>query len=198
MELLQIQQTTEKVQKDANESSSDQFIIANTQPMDFVTMKDKCIIPSFAKDNESTISHTDFIYAVKLAAENWFKKETILRPAIRVSHPIKGRIPEAMGKPIGLDLAQGRGVMAAQNDSAISPGSNDGAAAVATAATATAETDPIQQLMANLRGSGAVEVARLQAREMAQRARNAVKQIPPSPMRDELVNLIDLVMERDN
>jgi hypothetical protein len=28
-----------------------------------------------------------------------FTSENILHPAIRISHPIKGRIPEAMGKP---------------------------------------------------------------------------------------------------
>jgi len=99
MELLQIKHSPEIVQQDITLSSSDQFIQANTQPIDFESLKSKCIIPSFAKDNESTISHTDFIYAVQLAVENWFKNETILKPAIRVSHPIKGRIPEAMGKP---------------------------------------------------------------------------------------------------
>jgi hypothetical protein len=32
-------------------------------------------------------------------ADKFFSSENILHPAIRISHPIKGRIPEAMGKP---------------------------------------------------------------------------------------------------
>lgn len=79
--------------------SSDQFIHANTAPMRHEEMKSKCIIPVFSKDNESTISHTEFIETAVDAASHFFKGERLLQPAIRVSHPIKGRIPEAMGKP---------------------------------------------------------------------------------------------------
>ncbi len=61
-----------------------------------------CIIPSFAKDNESTISHSNFIEAVYDAAQMAFERETILDPVVRVSHPVKGRIPSAMGKPAKL------------------------------------------------------------------------------------------------
>ena len=81
------------------ESSSDQFIRSNTKSIDFANLKDRCIIPVFAKDNESTISHPEFITAIQDAAQLWYKGERFLQPAIRVSHPIKGRIPEAMGKP---------------------------------------------------------------------------------------------------
>ncbi|MGQ8336289.1 DUF3871 family protein [Sunxiuqinia sp. A32] len=78
--------------------SSDQFIHANTKPVLFDELKSKCIIPVFAKDNESTISHTEFIETVYESARQFFDGERILQPAIRVSHAIKGRIPEAMGK----------------------------------------------------------------------------------------------------
>jgi hypothetical protein len=62
----------------------------------------KCIIPSFSKDNESTISHSEFIDIIGQAADKFFASENILHPAIRILHPIKGRIPEAMGKPAEL------------------------------------------------------------------------------------------------
>lgn len=81
------------------QSSSDQFIRSNTKSIKYDLLKYQCIIPVFAKDNESTISHPEFIMAIQDAAQLWFKGERFLQPAIRVSHPIKGRIPEAMGKP---------------------------------------------------------------------------------------------------
>ncbi len=56
-------------------------------------------IPVFAKDNESTISHQEFIETVALVTEKIFGGETILKLAVRVSHPIKKRIPSAVGKP---------------------------------------------------------------------------------------------------
>ena len=100
--------------------------------------------------------------------------------------------PEKMGKPVGTDLAQNRGVLTAQNGgTAVMEEGN-----VATA-TAVAEADPFTAMMARLRDSGAVDVARLQAMETAQRARAALANVPPSPMRKELDSLIDLVRNRD-
>jgi hypothetical protein len=34
------------------------------------------------------------------AAQSYFKRESFLQPAVRVSHPIKGRVPSAIGKPV--------------------------------------------------------------------------------------------------
>jgi hypothetical protein len=81
------------------ETSDIAFISANTDPVTLAQLKSECIIPVFAKDNESTISHQEFIESVLYVSEKIFSGETILSPGIRVSHPIKGRIPEAMGKP---------------------------------------------------------------------------------------------------
>lgn len=78
---------------------NDGFIEANTVPVDLSYLEQETIIPSFAKDNESTISHNEFINAVMEAANVNFQGEQILSPSIKVSHPIKGRIPEAKGKP---------------------------------------------------------------------------------------------------
>jgi geranylgeranyl pyrophosphate synthase len=94
--------------------------------------------------------------------------------------------PETMGKPTGNDLVQGAGAIVAQN----------GKKTNHQAAAATAE-DPIQAMMARLRESGAVEVARMQAQEIARRARKALEQLSPSPARDELRILVDLVVDRD-
>jgi len=58
-----------------------------------------CIIPVFAKDNESTISHYSFISATQDAVASFFTNHQVLDPDIRVSHMIKGRIPSAIGKP---------------------------------------------------------------------------------------------------
>lgn len=80
-------------------SSDSSFIAANTESLTLEQLKKQCIIPVFAKDNEMTIAHQEFIESVYYVADRIFSGETILKPAIRVSHPIKGRIPEAMGKP---------------------------------------------------------------------------------------------------
>ena len=37
-----------------------------------------------------------------LAAQGFFKHESFLEPAVRVSHPIKGRVPSAIGKPVNM------------------------------------------------------------------------------------------------
>jgi hypothetical protein len=101
MELINIQSTIKPDEAKVLETSDNRFILANTQPISYGELKHKCIIPVFSKDNESTISHSEFIDVVGQAVERFFSAENILHPAIRISHPIKGRIPEAMGKPAG-------------------------------------------------------------------------------------------------
>ena len=79
--------------------SDNRFIVANTQSIPYQLLREKCTIPVFSKDNESTISHQEFIEIIGQAAQLAFPNEQILEPAVRVSHPIKGRIPSAVGKP---------------------------------------------------------------------------------------------------
>ena len=69
------------------------FITANTEIMHYELLKKKCIIPVFAKDNESTISHTEFIDLVMEVIGSHFRNESIRSPTIAVSHPVKGRNP---------------------------------------------------------------------------------------------------------
>lgn len=113
--------------------------------------------------------------------------------------------PAALGKPIGADLAQGRGAFVASppnGKTILSLHAGGDAAAVAEAeAVATGEpgdeADPIARMMAKLRTSGAIEAARLQALEMIERARRALDEVPPSAARDELLALTEDVIERD-
>ena len=79
--------------------SDGRFLVASTSPISYQLLREKCTIPVFSKDNESTVSHQEFINVVGEAAHMAFSRERILEPAVRVSHPIKGRIPSAVGKP---------------------------------------------------------------------------------------------------
>jgi len=81
------------------ETSGIHFMAANTAVMSLEELSKTHTIPVFAKDNESTISHQELIETVTYVANQIFGGEQILAPAIRVSHPIKGRIPSAVGKP---------------------------------------------------------------------------------------------------
>ena len=76
------------------------FIEANTKEVEMSHLKDDCIIPVFSKDNEVTISHQSFIDTILDAAQSVFPRESISSPSIRVSHVVKGRIPEAIHKPV--------------------------------------------------------------------------------------------------
>lgn len=76
------------------------FIEANTKEVTIEHLKNDCVVPVFSKDNEITISHPAFIKSVWEAANRVFPHETIEEPAIRVSHVIKGRTPEAIHKPV--------------------------------------------------------------------------------------------------
>ena len=84
------------------QSDGKPFIEANTLEVSTREIRDEHIIPVFVKDNEPLISHAEFIAAGMQLAENIFQGEHILEPAVRVSHPIKGRIPEAKDKPAHL------------------------------------------------------------------------------------------------
>ncbi|MBV7268948.1 DUF3871 family protein [Winogradskyella luteola] len=75
------------------------FIESNTKEINLSHLKRDCTIPVFAKDNEITISHQDFIEGVHQSARGVFSHQEFSIPSIRVSHIIKGRTPEAIRKP---------------------------------------------------------------------------------------------------
>ena len=80
------------VEETAKPKRVNHFIEANTQEVTLQHLKQDCIIPVFAKDNA-------FIETVWEAANSYYNGETIGTPNVRVSHVIKGRIPEAIHKP---------------------------------------------------------------------------------------------------
>jgi hypothetical protein len=83
---------------EARISSDSRFILSNTKAVSLDHLRDDCVIPVYAKDNEPTISNSEFVEAVYEAVQDVFYAENILNPAIRVSHPIKGRVPDAKHK----------------------------------------------------------------------------------------------------
>jgi hypothetical protein len=101
MELIKIQPEINNIGESLFDltTSPKQFILANTVEMCYSELSKDHIIPVFVKDNEPLISHADFIDATIDIANQIFGNSNVLHPAIRVSHPIKGRIPEAKDKP---------------------------------------------------------------------------------------------------
>jgi hypothetical protein len=81
------------------ESSTKSFIEANTEPISLEDLRRGHIIPVFVKDNEPLISQADFIESTMEVVSDLYQGETILKPSVRISHPIKGRIPTAKNKP---------------------------------------------------------------------------------------------------
>jgi hypothetical protein len=80
-------------------STDKPFIQANTISSTLIEMRTQHLIPVFAKDNEPLISGADFVAATADTVADMFHGETILKPAVRLSHPIKGRVPDAKDKP---------------------------------------------------------------------------------------------------
>ena len=74
------------------------FIEANTMEVDLNHLANDCITPVFAKDNELTINHAQFIETIQEAVQDFFKGETVDNADVRVSHIIKGRTPDALHK----------------------------------------------------------------------------------------------------
>ena len=87
------------IEETATSNKSLHFIEANTQEVSLSHLKNDCITPVFAKDNELTVNHAAFIETVWEAANSYYNGETIGTPDIRVSHVIKGRTPDAIHKP---------------------------------------------------------------------------------------------------
>ena len=79
--------------------SQGRFIEANTEQVSLSHLKSECIIPNYS-DSESTIAHSEFIEATSEVVHSNFSGARILKPNIRISHVIKGRVPSAIGKSV--------------------------------------------------------------------------------------------------
>ena len=77
--------------------SSVSFLDANTNAVTLEELSTSCVVPTWG-NQELTISHQDFISCVHEAASDFYKGETLNLPEIRVSHIVRGRTPDALGK----------------------------------------------------------------------------------------------------
>jgi len=89
----------EIISSDVESSKNEGFILANTEQVTLSHLRSECIIPVYC-DNETTISHYDFIKATAEVVNDNFQGETITAPCIKISHVIKGRVPSAIGKAV--------------------------------------------------------------------------------------------------
>lgn len=96
---MPLEESYQAVVVDQALSSDRAFLLANTSPTTLREIQQQHIIPVYSKDNEPLISHGDFIESTMETVLRLFPNEGILEPSIRVSHPIKGRIPSARNKP---------------------------------------------------------------------------------------------------
>ena len=81
--------------EDINSEGHPNFIESNTQAISLEDLATKCVVPTFC-DMSLTISHQNFMAAVCKAASEVFGDITPIE--CRVSHPIIGRVPSALGK----------------------------------------------------------------------------------------------------
>src|SRR6478735_1566573 len=68
------------------------FIEANTIESTLDEIRTRHIIPTY-RDSEALISQAEFIEVAGEVVQEVFKAERILTPNVRLSHPIKGRVP---------------------------------------------------------------------------------------------------------
>jgi hypothetical protein len=74
------------------------FIEANTIEGSLEEITKRHIIPTY-RDSEALISQAEFIEVTGDVVGEVFRAERILKPQVRLSHPIKGRVPEARNIP---------------------------------------------------------------------------------------------------
>lgn len=91
---------TQSLSDDRKVSPKRPFVEANSEEISLSFLKNKCIIPVFTKDNETTLSHQEFIDSAFNVVKSIYPNEVIEAPEIRVSHQIKGRTPDAIHLPV--------------------------------------------------------------------------------------------------
>ena len=87
----------EEITEQPATSSCVSFLDANTNSITMEELKTQCVVPTWA-NQELTISHQDFIESVHDAAKTFYQGEQVTAPSIRVSHIVRGRTPDALGK----------------------------------------------------------------------------------------------------
>lgn len=98
MEALQLQPVrTEQIEEVVALPPSSPFIEANTIQSNLDEIRNKHIIPTY-RNNDRLISIAEFIDTCVTVVKKIYPDERILEPNVRLSHPVKGRIPEAKNK----------------------------------------------------------------------------------------------------
>lgn len=85
------------IQDEVTAKSGVSFLEANTDEITMNELTNKCVVPTWA-NQELTIAHQDFISCVHDAAGSFYAGERLNSPDIRVSHIVRGRVPQALGK----------------------------------------------------------------------------------------------------
>ena len=98
LNLLGLEQVQREPEQAVYQDARSPFIEANAKKVELDVLEKECIIPVFAKDNEKTISHQEFVVAAMEVLQEVYPNEVIGKPEIRVSHQVKGRVPEAIHK----------------------------------------------------------------------------------------------------
>lgn len=85
------------IQDEPTVQPSVNFLEANTDAITMDELANKCVVPTWA-NQELTIAHQDFISCVHDAACSFYAGERVNAPEIRVSHIVRGRTPQSLGK----------------------------------------------------------------------------------------------------
>ena len=85
------------IQDEPTVQPSVNFLEANTDAITMDELTNKCVVPTWA-NQELTIAHQDFISCVHDAACSFYAGERVNEPDIRVSHIVRGRTPQSLGK----------------------------------------------------------------------------------------------------
>lgn len=100
---------------------------------------------------------------------------------------------QALGKNVGIDLAQGRGIAAVRDDGA------DARSVAAVQVTPDTAPGPLKEsLLSGQSPQVAIEIGRAKAHELVGRALASLEALPPSDARDELQALAQQVVTRDH
>lgn len=86
------------INSDSQQIEDKPFIVANTKKTELENLKNDCVIPVFSKCNSKTLAHQEFIEIIQNCVARLFPRHQVNSPEIRVSHEIKGRVPEAIHK----------------------------------------------------------------------------------------------------
>ncbi len=93
-------QSNTSVDVNAPPTAQKSFIDGNSIPCALEELQSTHIVPVYSKDLQPAISHFSFIEAVQEGIRAFYPNEQVKDPDVRVSHPIQGRIPSALFKPL--------------------------------------------------------------------------------------------------